>query len=359
MSRKFKSQASSARAANTTFGAPAFGFGNSSLQPSSSLTYIAEQPDLSAVSDPNVVVSLRNLGKKDSTTKAKALEELQEHVKTVGAEVENPVLTAWIELYPRTAIDNSRRVRQLAHTLQGSLTSATGKRIAPCLPKVVGSWLCGLYDNDRAVSRAAQDALTASFPTEEKQHVLWDVYKQSLLEYAQDAILVQTSSTLSDERSTSKDDAESKHARVVGSAIYMLGQLIKHSKQDKKPPPAVFNQSLDHILANKKLWDLVSHKDPYLRRSICSLASFCAESGLVLDWSVVSHAFISHGLQASQVGSNSQFSIALLGFDQSSPRNMDQRQQLGSLSHQASVAVSKERLSKRHRGCMDKHPKAA
>ena len=319
MSKKFKSQASSARAANATFGSPAFGFGSSAFQTTSSLSYVAELPDLSAVSDPNVVVSLRNLGKKDSTTKAKALEELQEHVKSVGSDVEDAVLVAWVDLYPRTSIDNSRRVRQLAHSLQGSLTSSAGKRIAPHLPKAVGSWLCGLYDNDRSVARAAHDALAISFPTEEKRSVLWEVYKQSLLEYADDAILVQTSATLSDERSTSKDDAESKHARVTGSAIYMLGQLIKHSQQEKKAPPASFTQHLSEVLANRKLWELVHHTDPYLRRSACSLASICAESELELHWTAISTEFVAKGLQASQLGSNVAFTSALLALTKARP----------------------------------------
>ncbi len=96
MSKKFKSQASSARAANSTFGSPALGFGGASTRPTSSLSYIAEQPDLSGVSDPHVVVSLRNLGKKDSTTKAKALEELQEYVKSADSSVEDSVLAAWV-----------------------------------------------------------------------------------------------------------------------------------------------------------------------------------------------------------------------------------------------------------------------
>jgi hypothetical protein len=96
MSKKFKSQASSARAANATFGSPAFGFGGSSFQTTSSISYIAEQPDLSGVSDPHVIVSLRNLGKKDSTTKTKALEELQEYVQTVGSNVEDSVVAAWV-----------------------------------------------------------------------------------------------------------------------------------------------------------------------------------------------------------------------------------------------------------------------
>jgi hypothetical protein len=97
MSRKFKSQASSARAASGFSQGTGFGFGASfQTSSSSSLSYIAEQPDLTGISDPNVVVSLRNLGKKDSTTKSKALEELHEHVKTVGSNVEDSVLKAWV-----------------------------------------------------------------------------------------------------------------------------------------------------------------------------------------------------------------------------------------------------------------------
>ena len=100
MSKNFKSQASSARAANSTFGAAALGFGGATSQSASSLSYIAEQPDLAGVSDPNVVVSLRNLGKKDSTTKAKALEELQEYVKSAESVVEDSVLKAWVRPLP-------------------------------------------------------------------------------------------------------------------------------------------------------------------------------------------------------------------------------------------------------------------
>lgn len=101
MSKKFKSQASSARAASAAFGSSSFGFGAPATgfqTAASSLSYIAEQPDLSAVSDPNVVVSLRNLGKKDSTTKSKALEELQDYVGSVpsGEAIDPGLLEAWV-----------------------------------------------------------------------------------------------------------------------------------------------------------------------------------------------------------------------------------------------------------------------
>jgi hypothetical protein len=95
--RQVKSQASSSRAAFSTaatgFGASSsFGFATSSSQ----LSYVTEPPDLSAISDPNVVVYFRNLQKKDSTTKAKALEDLQTYISSLKESIEEPVLEAWV-----------------------------------------------------------------------------------------------------------------------------------------------------------------------------------------------------------------------------------------------------------------------
>lgn len=97
MSKKqFRSQASSGRAA---FGAGATSggsFGGSAFAASSPLSWITEPPDLSAISDPNVAVSFKNLSKKDSTTKAKALEDLQSHVSSPDQQVEEALLEAWV-----------------------------------------------------------------------------------------------------------------------------------------------------------------------------------------------------------------------------------------------------------------------
>jgi len=81
--------------ARTGFG----GFGGFTTS-SSTLSYISEPPDLAAVSDANVVVSLKNLLKKDSTTKAKALDDLllyvQAHPYEKDGGVEEPILDAWV-----------------------------------------------------------------------------------------------------------------------------------------------------------------------------------------------------------------------------------------------------------------------
>jgi len=98
--RQFKPQASSSRAVSGAFGS---GFGSTAFgttgfgAASSLLSYIAEPPNLSSISDPNVVVAFKNLAKKDSTTKSKALEDLQAYVSS--SEVEEAVLEAWVGLY--------------------------------------------------------------------------------------------------------------------------------------------------------------------------------------------------------------------------------------------------------------------
>ena len=114
MSKKqFRSQASSSRAVSGAFGPPdgglssggAFGsplsLGTTSSSSSSPLSYIYEPLDLSNISTPNVVVAIKNLQKKDATTKSKALEELQTHITSLHAaqdELEGSVLEAWVGL---------------------------------------------------------------------------------------------------------------------------------------------------------------------------------------------------------------------------------------------------------------------
>jgi hypothetical protein len=108
MSKKsFKSQASSSRAGSSSpfpsggFGTPppkglGSGFGGI---PVSQLAYVYEPPDLSTISDPGVVVSLKNVQKKDSITKAKALDDLSAFLQSLGDQQSNldeTIIEAWV-----------------------------------------------------------------------------------------------------------------------------------------------------------------------------------------------------------------------------------------------------------------------
>ncbi|KAJ5167135.1 uncharacterized protein N7482_005916 [Penicillium canariense] len=315
MSKKFKSQASSSRAAASAFGG--FGgfsttFENDGREPSA-LTYIVEPPDLSRISDQQLVIAFKNLLKKDEITRTKALEELKEYISSVEAKsgtLDEGFLEAWVKIYPRASIDLSRRVRQLAHTILGSIAGVVGKRIAPHLSKVVGAWLAGLYDNDRPVHRSALDSLTTVFSTEAKRNNLWKIYQGSILDFVEDVVLHQKPLTLSDERTVKRDDAEAKYARVVGAAILLFNRILGNSPDEdlQRNLPEI-----EGLLGNKALWAFCTHDDPFVRRSIYILlrSAISREPGWV-DWKVLSSAIIGKSLSAPQLGSSSELSETLL-----------------------------------------------
>lgn len=93
MSKKHTPARSSNAATSSSYG----GFGSpSTFSPTASqLSYVNEPPDLSHVLDGNLVVLFKNLLKKDDTTKAKALEDLQNMLGGLSG-IEEPVLAAWV-----------------------------------------------------------------------------------------------------------------------------------------------------------------------------------------------------------------------------------------------------------------------
>ena len=99
--RQFKAQASSERAAGGFYSNNAFGSTglNSVFGKGSGLSYLVEPQDFSSVSDANVRVALKNLSKRDGTTKLRALEDLQSYLGVVEAErkeLESALLSAWV-----------------------------------------------------------------------------------------------------------------------------------------------------------------------------------------------------------------------------------------------------------------------
>ncbi|KAJ4303712.1 hypothetical protein N0V90_002613 [Kalmusia sp. IMI 367209] len=313
--RSAKSQASSARAATSAFGSA---FGSSSTPAfgasSSQLSHVTEPPDLSTISDPNVVVYFRNLSKKDSTTKARALEDLQAYVARLEEPVEEGLLEAWIKMYPRASIDNGRLVRNNAHALQGQLAAAAGKRFAKHMPKSVGAWLCGLYDSDRSVVDATQNSLRQVFNTPEKIQNIRRAYQQPILEYCRDAIDKETSLTLSDERTVSPDDAEAKYSRVISACISLLGSLLANLKPEEL---SKHQAEYDSLLDDKKLWEFASHGDASVRRSMHRLLRTCLEKqpeAVRSHLQAISKAYLSSGLDSDQIGSSLDYvdTLALL-----------------------------------------------
>jgi hypothetical protein len=301
--RTAKAQASSARAATTSsFGA--FGSASAAFSASTSpLSYVSEPPDLSAISDPNVVVYFRNLSKKDSTTKAKALEDIQSYISSLQEPVEEGLLEAWIKIYPRTSIDNAKAVRQNAHLVHGQFAASAGKRIARHMPKSVAAWLCGLYDSDRSVVDATQTSLRQVFNTPEKLQSIRKAYQQPILEYCRDAIDKESTATLSDERIVSKDDAEAKYSRVISACVSLLGSLLTNLQPEEL---SKYQADYETLIRDKNLWQFVSYNDAGVRRAVHRLLRTCLakeDNAVQENLDTISKAYLAEGLNSDQTGS--------------------------------------------------------
>ncbi|KAK4545073.1 hypothetical protein LTR36_003624 [Oleoguttula mirabilis] len=305
MSKKqFRSQASSGRVGG---GIGAFGSSGFASTQSSPLSYIQEPPDYSGISDANAVVAFKNLSKKDSTTKAKALEDIQAYISSLHAEVEDSLLEAWVKIYPRLSIDSARRVRQLSHSLSGQLWSKCGKRTVKHLPRIAGPWLAGGYDSDRAAAKAAQESLALVFPTADKVTALRKTFHGSLLEYCKDAVLYETVQTLSDERTVTPDDAQGTYARVVATSSAVITSLLSELSSGELSKQ---HHSYEELFASTKLWEFVNHTDAAVRRSLHRLVQTALSKQPDLIEShlgAISNAYINKGLPSDQTGSAADF----------------------------------------------------
>lgn len=313
MKRQFKSQASSGRLGG--FGTSGFG----STQ-SSALSYIQEPLDYSLIEDANIVVAFKNLNKKDGTTKAKALEDLQNYVLAENGEINQAILEAWVRVFPRLSIDNARRVRQLAHSLTGQLSAKCGKRIAKYLTQLSGPWLAGTFDTDRAAAKAATDSLKMVFPSQDKIDGLRRTFQDSILQYCKDALLNETVQTLSDERAVSADDAEATHARVIATSITVISSLLEHLSDDDISKQS---HTYDLVFSDKKLWESAIHPDGSVRKAIHRLVRVALHkrNAFVGDHlKLASNAYIYKGLTSDQTGSAADYAQTLDLLTRSAPK---------------------------------------
>jgi hypothetical protein len=217
-----------------------------------------------------------------------------------------------LQFYPRVAIDNSRRVRELAHQLQHDMTLSTKKRMEKHLPEFAGTWLAGTFDKDRAVSKAARDSVKSFLDTDEKLLKFWKLFQPQILEYAR-AALHETPQTLCDERSMSPDEIQETYFRVIGSSIALVVNLL--SQLDKAD--LLKHQDKYDLFFNDnpmKLWTLITCEDAFVRKLVAQLLVVCLKKqrGVVdANLELLSKTFISEALRSSQTASAYQLLQAL------------------------------------------------
>lgn len=218
-----------------------------------------------------------------------------------------PLTAQQVQLYPRLSIDDSARVRELSHQVLFQLLNAAKKRVGKRLSDFVGPWLAGTFDRDKRVSRAAAEGLSSLIQTKEKEEAFYKATRTRVLEFATEAIR-ETPDTLSDERSTTKQDSDAKYSRVVGASLSLVLHLM--SRGDF----SVADDALSEYLQVETLWTLSKSEDAFVRKAfyqlICALLD--ANPGVLkLRLQQIGKALIADGLRTSQAGSASDLLKAL------------------------------------------------
>lgn len=133
---------------------------------------------------------------------------------------------------------------------------------------MVGAWIAGIYDGDKIVTRAAQEALQRVFPSPEKQANLTKAYQVPILEFVRGAALEETPKTLSDERTTTVEDSDAKYFRLVSSSIAVCDSLLTRLPEADIQKHA---STYDELVTAKGMWDFLSSKDSAVRRAVLRL----------------------------------------------------------------------------------------
>jgi E3 ubiquitin-protein ligase listerin len=214
--------------------------------------------------------------------------------------------------YPKLAIDNSRRVRELAHQVQHDITASIKKRMEKYMPVITPSWLAGTLDRERAVLKAANDGLTFILNTDDKVQKCWKMFQPQILEYARNA-LNETPQSLCDDRSMSEDEIQETYLRVLGSSASLVEYLLSHlDKPDLLNYQDKYKLYFDNDPA--KLWGLISCQDSFVRRVIAKLLVVCLKKlpdVVEANLELISKAFITDALSSSQTASALQLLQAL------------------------------------------------
>ncbi|KAG0329930.1 hypothetical protein BGZ99_010041 [Dissophora globulifera] len=215
----------------------------------------------------------RLMSKRDTTTKVRALEDLEKWVKAqpeeedASSDASQEAIGPWIRLYIKLTTDVDRRVRLLTNNVHLLLVKRVKKRLAPYLKEVIGAWIGTFFDPTKDVARVAMEAFKSAFPDNKREQVL-SFCLQDIIYYVSEILLTKTPETFSDPRFNTKEEMETRYARVASSSLYTLGYVIDTLSSESLNKGA---GDIGQFLDEPRLWKLFSDDSSSVRRASYSM----------------------------------------------------------------------------------------
>ncbi|KAG0263746.1 hypothetical protein BG011_008175 [Mortierella polycephala] len=268
----------------------------------------------------------RLMSKRDTTTKVRALEDLEKWVKAQPEDEETgstscqEAIGPWIKLYIKLTTDVDRRVRSLTNNVHLLLVKRVKKKLAPYLKEVIAAWIGTFFDPTRDVARVAIEAFKSAFPDNKREQVI-SFCLQDMIYYVSETLLNKTPETLSDPRFNTKEEMDTRYARVASSALYTLGYII-----DTLSPEALEKGASDigSFLDEAKLWTFFGHESPMVRRaSYNTLRTITSKAPTLMKerLSLVSKNFFPSAFSDKDITTHADLWDALLVFTKAFPES--------------------------------------
>ncbi|CAJ0834646.1 6412_t:CDS:10, partial [Entrophospora sp. SA101] len=240
--------------------------------------------------DSELVIILKRLSKRDSTTKLKALDDLESYLKNKieKDDVFVSIMDAW--------------------------------KLAPVLKEIIGVWIISMFDQSKDVARIANESFEAAFSPEKRIEVL--IFCQSeIINFIKEIIIYKTPETLSDPRFTSKEDMNSKYARVLASSYYVLANLIEKLNEETLSKAIC---QYEDLFDNTKTWSNLSNDNSIVRKSCYNLIKT-----LVNKWpkqvenrlEMLSTTFLMKAFNEKEINTHSDLWDSLLVFTKKFPQS--------------------------------------
>ncbi|SGZ40294.1 uncharacterized protein HGUI_02494 [Hanseniaspora guilliermondii] len=244
------------------------GIGNNGV--SLSFNYFDSLPDstlLSNIKDPNLLLNVKQLFKKDDTTKEKALSKILEMISMNSCLITEDInILVWTMIYPKLIVAGSKNVTILANETTTIIIKHVKdnkiKNLLPYFQDLFPILIFGMSDLDKKVTRATQMNLITLFNNDQKKiESLYQHFKINLIKISYSLLCIETEETLFNYDASLKEadfikSIESNHIDLKISAINLLCELVEKNDFDFIND----NEYFVEIMTNKEMYEMLTMK---------------------------------------------------------------------------------------------------
>jgi hypothetical protein len=227
----------------------------------------------------HLALLFKRLSKRDPVSLLKALEDLLATFSTLSEDELDLFLPLWPGLLSKLILHPDKRVRVCLFQCHLACIQVSKKKMALILKNVMGPWLNARFDPQ--TQALAQSALETAFPSKLLQALI--LCQESVLDYLEDLLLLQTVESLSDARFVSLEEQKSTFSRMITAAIYSLVYLLESFDANIR---SQYQDKYLTILHESKFWNFCHHESPSIRIAMYEFIKMLVlkESGLILSF---------------------------------------------------------------------------